>query len=627
MSFEAWLTLGVTVLVLIALIREVAAPDLTFLGAVIVLLLFGVIDVKQAFEGFANPAVITVGLLFIVTAGLQETGILEATGRYLLGRAKTEAGALGRLSVIILPLSAFLNNTPVVAMLVPIAMSWARRNEVSPSKLLIPISYLAILGGTCTLIGTSTNLVVHGLMVDSQIAGRFATSRNEALDARRAGMTAEQREAHERRFPNQYGIGLFELSLVGIPYAIIGAGYLTFCGKRFLPDRKEMLEQLGEQRREYLAEMLVSPGCRLAGQSVEKAGLRNLPGLFLIEIDREESSIAPVSPDDIIEPGDRLIFTGVVSSIVELEQIPGLVPAADPSYEITPAKQRGRLLCEAVVSSRSPLIGKTIREADFRAAYGAAVVAVCRDGHRIPRKLGDVRLRPGDTLLLQTRPHFPRAHRNDPAFYLVTDVPDWKPLRRDRLWLAAATFALLLVLMTTGIVDIAVAAGLAAVLMIGFGCVSAGDARQSIEWSTLVTIAAAFAVGTALDTSGAAAAVVKASFGFAEQFGPWVALAVIYLVVSGVTEVITNNAAAVLMFPFCLEVADRFQVSPIPFLIALMLAASASFTTPIGYQTNMMVYGPGGYKFSDFMRVGGPLNFLVWIVAIILIPIFWPFHP
>ncbi|MDQ3332911.1 MAG: SLC13 family permease, partial [Planctomycetota bacterium] len=334
-----------------------------------------------------------------------------------------------------------------------------------------------------------------------------------------------------------------------------------------------------------------------------------------------------VGPDDVIQSGDRLIFTGIVSSIVELEQIPGLVPAADPSYEVTPAKQRGRLLCEAVVSSRSSLIGKTIREADFRAAYGAAVVAVCRDGHRIPRKLGDVRLRPGDTLLLQTRPHFPRAHRNDPSFYLVTDVPDWKPLRRDRIWLAAGVFALLLVLMTTGVVDIAVAASLAAMLMIGLGCLSAGDARQSIEWSTLVTIAAAFAIGTALETSGAAKAVIDLSFGFAGQFGPWVALAVIYLVVSGITEVITNNAAAILMFRFCVEIADRFQVSPLPFLIALMLAASASFTTPIGYQTNMMVYGPGGYKFTDFMRIGGPLNLLVWLVAIVLIPIFWPFRP
>jgi di/tricarboxylate transporter len=596
---HAWLTLGVTLAILLVLIRDLLPPDLVFVAAVVVLVLAGIITPTEAFAGFANPAVITVAMLFIVTAGLQETGLLEAAGHRLLGSARSERGALTRLSAILLPLSAFLNNTPVVAMFVPLALNWCRRNLVSPSKLLIPVSYLAILGGTCTLIGTSTNLVVNGLLA----------------------------VAAERGRNDVHPIGLFELSLVGVPYAVVGAAYLITIGRSLLPDRKELIEQLGEQRREYLAEMLVMPGCRLIGKSVEAAGLRNLPGLFLIEIDRDGATIAPVGPDDLIHAGDRLIFTGVVSSIVELEQIPGLVPAADPSYEITPAKQRGRLLCEAVVSESSPLIGKTIREADFRAAYGAAVVAVCRNGHRIPRKLGDVRLRPGDTLLLQTRPHFPRAHRNDPSFYLVTDVPDWRPLRRDRLWLAVATFLMLIVLMTlrSDPGSIAVAATLAAVLMILFGCVSIGDARQRIDWQTLVTIAAAFAVGKALENSGAAKAVTAAAFDVAGGLGPWITLAVVYLLVSIVTEVVTNNAAAVLMFPFCLELADRFGVSPMPFVIAVMLAASASFTTPIGYQTNMMVYGPGGYKFSDFLRVGGPLNLLVWLVALLLIPIFWPF--
>ena len=597
MSFDAWLTVGLTVIVLISLMRDWVPPDLAFFSALIVLLLFGVVDSEQAFMGFMNSAVITVGLLFIVTAGLQDTGILEAAGRYLLGRAKTESGALAKLSLIVLPLSAFLNNTPVVAMFIPVTMSWARRHDVSPSRLLIPLSYFAILGGTCTLIGTSTNLIVHGDMVEAGISGRTGRP----------------------------GIGLFELSLIGIPYAIVGAIYLMVFARKLLPDRKDLIEQLGEQRREYLAEMLVAPNCRLIGQSVESAGLRNLPGLFLIEIEREGLSIAPVGPDDVIESGDRLIFTGVVSSIVELEKVPGLNPAADPEYEIAPAKQRGRLLCEAVISSTSPLIGKTIREADFRAAYGAAVVAVCRDGHRIPRKLGDVRLRPGDVLLLQTRPHFPRAHRNDPSFYLVSDVPDWKPVRRDRFWIAAAVFVLLLVLMTTGIVKIEIAAGLAAVLMVGLGCVSAGDARQNVEWSTLVTIASALGLGAALKTSGAAYEIVAVVFNGVEPLGPYVALGIVYLVVSTLTAIITNVAAAALMFPFCVQLAGRFDVSPLPFLIALMLAASASFITPIGYQTNMMVYGPGGYKFFDFMRVGGPLNLILWVVAMILIPIFWPF--
>ena len=281
-AFPIWFTLGVTVAILVLLVRNVAPPDLVFVGAVVVLVLFKVIDVKEAFAGFANPGVITVGMLFVVTAALQETGMLEAAGRRLLGRAKSPTGALGRLSVILLPLSAFLNNTPVVAMFVPIVINWCRRNEISPSKLLIPVSYLAILGGTCTLIGTSTNLVVQGLMVKNDIRG----------------------------LSGQPGMSLFEIGLVGLPYAVVGTAYLAFFGQKLLPDRKELIETLGEQRREYLAEMLVAPGCRLVGQSVEVAGLRNLPGLFLIEIDRDGNSIAPVGPDDVIAAGDRLVFTG-----------------------------------------------------------------------------------------------------------------------------------------------------------------------------------------------------------------------------------------------------------------------------------------------------------------------------
>jgi di/tricarboxylate transporter len=466
---------------------------------------------------------------------------------------------------------------------------------VAPSKLLIPLSYLAILGGTCTLIGTSTDLVVHGLMIQS---GDAAVSS---------------------------GLSMFEIGMVGVPYALIGLAYLYWGGRWLLPERKEMMEQLGESRREYLAEMMVHPGCRLIGQTVEKAGLRHLPGLFLIEIERGETRIAPVGPDDLIKSEDRLVFTGIVSTIIELEKIPGLNPAADPSYEVSPKQQRDRRLCEAVVSENSPLIGRTIREADFRASYGAAVVAVHRGGKRLEQKLGDVSLRPGDTLLLQVRPHFLRAYRNDPAFYLVSDVEDYRPLRRDRAWAALALFVALIVLMTTGVVSTLVAATLGAVLMVLVGCISYGEARRSVEWQVLITIAGSFGVGTALHNSGAAAAIAEQFVGATHAFGPLAALAGIYLLGSLLTAVITNNAAAVLLFPFCLETAHILEVSPRPFLIALVLAASASFMTPIGYQTNLMVFGPGGYRFRDFLRAGAPLTLLLWIVAIVLIPIFWEF--
>jgi len=365
----------------------------------------------------------------------------------------------------------------------------------------------------------------------------------------------------------------------------------------------------------------------LIGQTVEAAGLRRLPGLFLVEINRFEEVITPVAPDEVIRVHDQLVFTGVVGSVVELQKIDGLVPVADPAYEASPAKQLSRRMCEAVISGDSPLIGQTIRDADFRAAYGAAVVAVHRGGSRVQQKVGDIRLEPGDTLLLQTQPHFVRAHRNDPAFYLVSDVEQWRPLRRHRAWIAIVLFAILLFLMTTGIVPLLVGAALVAVLMVATGCLSAGEARQSIELQVLITIAASFGIGTALENSGAAAALAALLADATAGVGPIAALASMYIIASIMTELITNNAAAVLLFPICVETARLTGTDPRPFIIALTFAASASLMTPIGYQTNMMVYGPGGYRFTDFIRVGAPLHAILWIVATLMIPVLWPFVP
>jgi di/tricarboxylate transporter len=590
MSFDAWFTLAIVVALFIGLVKNAAPPDMLFLAAVVLLTLQGVITPNDAFAGFSNSGMLTVAALFPVAAGLKETGFLDWVGHRVLGRAKSERGALARLTGVVLPLSAFLNNTPIVAMFLPIVLDWCRRVRVAPSKLLIPLSFLTILGGTCTLIGTSTNLVVNGLIID-------------------AGLPP---------------MSLFEISKVGVPYAIIGVIYLFTVGRRLLPERKELLEQLGESRRDYVAEMQVTPACRLIGQSVEQAGLRQLHGLYLIEIDRQGKILTPVSPDELIEKHDRLVFTGIVDSIVELERIAGLVPVEANHQPISGDQRRARM-CEAVVSAESPLNRKTVREADFRAMYGAVVVAVHRSGARVQRKVGDIVIQPGDTLLLQTGPHFLRAHRNDPAFYLISDVADWRPVRRDRAWIAALLVLALIGLMASEIIPTAVAAMTIAVLMVASGCLSAGEARRSIEWQVLITIAAAFGVGTALEKSGAAAEIARVFVDNTRFLGPIGAVAVMYFIASSMTEVITNNAAAVLLFPFCLETAKLYQVDSRPMIMALVLAASASFSTPIGYQTNMMVYGPGGYRFTDFLRVGSPLNFILWIVATALIPVFWPF--
>ncbi len=591
MGFDAYLTLGIVFLIFIALVKNVSSPEILFLGATAFLALLGIISPSEAFGGFSNPGMLTVATLFVVAAGLRETGVLDYVGHYVLGSAKSEKGVLSRLAGVVLPMSAFLNNTPIVAMFVPVVLDWSRRHRVSPSKLLIPVSFLAILGGTCTLIGTSTNLIVNGLAIESGLP-----------------------EMH-----------LFEIAKVGIPYAFVGFLYLYFIGTRFLPDRKELMEQLGESRREYLIEMLVQPGCRLAGKTVKEGGLHDLPGLFLIEIDRAGTVIGPVRADDLIQENDRIVFTGVVGDIVDLERIPGLVPVADPSYEVSASQQRERSLCEVVVSERCPFIGTAIKAANFRETYGAAVVAVHRGGSRVKTRIGDLKLRPGDTLLLQVRPNFIRAFRNDPSFYLVSNVEEWRSIRRDRAGIALVLFLTLIALMSSNVVPILVACTLVAVLFVATGCISPGDARRSVNRQVLITIASSFGLAEALQKTGAATAIAELLVQSTEAWGPIATLAVIYFLGAMVTELITNNAAAVLLFPFCMETARLLNVSPQPFVVALMLAASASFMTPIGYQTNMMVYGPGGYQLKDFLRIGGPLTICLWIVAVVLVPVFWPF--
>src|SRR5262249_21088165 len=333
--------------------------------------------------------------------------------------------------------------------------------------LLMPLSFLSIRGGPGCLIGTSTSLVVRGLLIKSHLKP----------------------------------MGFFELGSVGLPCALLGAAYLLTVGRKLLPDRKEMIEQLEETRREYLVEMLVQPGCRLANKTVSAAGLRQLPGLILIEIDRDGVVPGPVWPDVIIQATDRLVFTGVVSTIVELEKIAGLVPATDSRYEVSPVNQWGRRLCEAVISPSSPLVGQAVREADFRELYDAAIVAVHRNGARVTNKVGDIRLRAGDTLLLQTGAQFAKAFRNKPDFYLVSDVEDSRPVRFNRAWLAAIIFLAMIAAFVTGRVDIMLAGFLAAGAMVATGCISAAEARKSVDLPVVIAIAASFGVGKALEQS------------------------------------------------------------------------------------------------------------------------------
>lgn len=619
LDYKQFVALAVAAGILVALQRRRGATvDLLFLGGLVIVTLAGVITPKQALVGFAEPAVLTIGALFAIAAGLRTTGVLDWLGNKLLGRAKDEFGALWRLAVTIVPASAFLLNTPLVAMMAPVVVDWCRRFKVSPSRLLIPVSYLTILGGVCTLIGTSTTLVVNG---------QLASSYPEHLAGTKAGP-----------------LTFFELGWAGVPCAVVGTLYMLLIARRLLPNHTELVEQLGEHRREYLLEMLVQPHCRLAGQTVEQAGLRQLPGLFLIEIDREGDIITPVTPHDAIHAGDRLIFTGVVTTIADLEKIPGLVPAADTTYEFEPRSQTRRQLTEAVLSRTSPVIGQTVREANFRQRYNAAIVAVHRNGVRLTNKIGNIALEPGDTLLLQTRSDFVDQFRHNRDFYLISQVGGSSARRHDRALIAAALFVLLIAWMAVsglipeasplaGFTSRAVAALAVLTLMVATRCLTISEARSAVDLQVLITIAAAIGLGVALKESGAAGTVASAlvggitQLGIAEAWRPYVLLAVVYLLGMIFTEMITNIAVAVMLIHIAVGTATAATYDPRPFVIAITLSASLSFITPIGYQTNLMVMGPGGYRPRDFFRVGAPLALLTMITALLIIPQVWPFRP
>jgi di/tricarboxylate transporter len=599
MGWETFFCFGILIVVFGGLIAN-RAPDVLLLGAVVILALVRIITPEEALAGFSNTSMLTVGALYVVAAALRETGALDTAGSWLLKRAKSERAVLVRMAGSLPVMSAFLNNTPIVAMFIPIVSDWCKKHRIAPSKLLLPLSYLCIIGGTCTLIGTSTNLVVNGLM---QEVSQSNPELSQAL----------------------HPMGFFELGYVGLPYAVVGIIYLLVIGHRLLPNREDLIEKFTQSSREYLVNMRVQSNCRLVGQTVQEAGLRQLPSLFLVEITRDDRAISPVPPDCVLKSNDVLTFTGVVSTIVDLEKIQGLVPIADEGYEAHAAKRRGRVLCEAVVSKTCPSVGKSIRDADFRARYNAAVVAVHRGGEQLVGKVGDMVLRPGDTLLIQAGPHFMRANKNNSHFLLVGGVDDSRSLRHDKAIWSFILLVVLITLMVSGVIKIVLAAFLVAGLMVATRCISASHARRSVDWQTLIIIAAAFGIAKALINSGCVDSISALFTGLTGRFGSYGVLAGVYLMTSLFASMVGNNAAAALVFPFAVVIAGQTGVNPRPFVMCVAFAASASFISPLSYQTNLMVYGPGGYRFTDFVRVGLPLNMLLLICATILIPLVWHF--
>lgn len=586
MSWEAIIAIMTVLAVLGMLALSKIAADLILMAALIFLLVIGILEPNEAFAGFGNTGLMTIAALYIVAAGLRETGAIQYITRRLLGQPTTVRGAQFRMLVPTAALSAFLNNTTVVAMLIPAIQEWCKRLKLPPSKLLLPLSYVTILGGTCTLIGTSTNLVVNGLL-------------------------------EKNGFPQ---LGMFDITGVGLVLLVAGGTFLLVFGNRLLPNSQGITEDL-DKVREYHVEMVADTA--LDGKTLSLAGLTNLGYGYLAELERAGELIQSPEHDFVLKIGDRLSFIGAPRCAHELRSIAGLQPANQAIQHLGVAHYRRRLV-EAVVGPEFPFLDMTVEECDFLGYYQAVVLSVARGGKdKLPDKGLHSRIQIGDTLLLEANKEFANQFRFRKDFLLVSTLEDSSPPNFKKTHLALAILAGMVLISAFEIIPILEAAWLAAGVMLVTRCMNAGLARRSIDFTVLTVIGASFALGQALDKTGAAK-VIADSLMSNNQMTPVLALILVYIMTSMFTEVITNNAAAVLMFPICSAVAEQSGVSIMPFAVAVMFAASASFMTPIGYQTNLMVYGPGGYRTLDYLKIGIPMNLLAGLVSLPMILFFWP---
>lgn len=590
------LTFAILAGVFLIFIKEWLPNDQVALGGLSVLLLIGILDEKDLGTVFSNSAPMTIGAMFILGEALTRTGVIDWIAHRF---EKWAGGSLCRaiiiLALIVIPLSAFMNNTPVVIVFLPVLMAFARSTGLKASKLLIPLSFLSILGGTITLIGTSTNLLVSGL-------------------SKQQGQPA---------------FGIFEISGLGIVYAIIGFIYIYFVGQRLLPERDTVSSLLdAEDTRKFSSAVEIPGDSPLIGERlIEHPLFSNKKRTIVYEVIRYGRRVEDIPLDAItLQPRDVLWFRATSKKLAELQGHEGVemihrrkgndVEEADETEEVKTV--------EAIIGQKSPLIGKSVKESNIRRRYGIVVAAVHRQGVNLSQGYRDIRLAFGDTILLEGPVHNIVRLNREGSFLSLNEMSDQSRMK-SKMAVAIGILAAVVIAAATGLLSITSAAIIGAVTAVMTGCLGMRDAYKAIEWDVLFLIYGMLGIGLAMEKTGGAEWVASGVVGSMSQLGPLPILAVIYLLTLVLTELVTNNAVAILMTPIAISVAMSLDVSPRPFLVAIMFAASASFITPIGYQTNTYVYGAGGYRFGDFIKVGLPLSLILWVTAMFLIPWFWPF--
>ncbi len=588
-----WVVSLILVLTLYLLITEKLRVDLTALGIMVVLMVSGLLSAKEAVAGLANPAVVTVGAMFLISRAMMRTGAVGFISNQVLFLSRDhQSRAFLVILLLVAVASAFINNTPVVVLFIPVVMSVCCRFETSPSKFLIPVSYASILAGTCTLIGTSTNIIVSDL---SQAHG--------------------------------YGqLGMFELSPVGIPIAILGIAFLFFFAPRLMPALSNPICEIrGSERRRYLAELIIPADSRLIGEEPQAHFEKHFPELQVLELIRGVRIYRPGRDRVRMVAGDLLLVKGSASGLVGIlgSQLAEL-PASEAGLHFGRRDMEASVV-ELIIVPQSALVGSRLAGTGLSRDPDLHLIAIKRSGlHYAEAKLRDIRLRVGDILLVWCPLSRLEELRRSTDFMLVEDVHH-EIVHKRKAPVAALIFGGFVTAATLGLADIMVCALTGAFLMILAGCIQLRDAYRALQGEVLLLLAGTIALGTAMDRSGASQLYAHAFIGLFAGFPPVVTLAGLMLLTSISTQVLSNNATAVLLLPIAISAALGLGVDPKPFIVAVCLGASACFATPIGYQTNLLVYTPGGYRFSDYLKLGLPLNLLVLIAGSLIIPHYWPF--
>ncbi|MDG2124062.1 MAG: SLC13 family permease [Verrucomicrobiales bacterium] len=589
----------VVVVVFVLLVREWLSPDLVAMGAFVVVLMAGVLKKEDAALVFGSGAPLIVACMFVLSAALERTGTIEALGHWFERMAgKSELRILLMLMLLVVPLSAFVNNTPVVVVLLPIVLKICRKQNLVASRFLIPLSYAAIAGGTCTIIGTSTNILA------AEIAEEVGRERGvEGL---------------------MEPFGMFEVTKLGVVFAGVTILYLMLFGRKLLPDRVTLSTLFeSEEGKEFLTQAVIAEGSALVGRNFTETGLAKMRELRLIEVRRDGERVEDSLKKVIFQSGDQLTLKSRASGVMGLNEVEGLMLGPKRELGLEKLKTETAVLMEGIVGPRSRLVGSSLKELNLRQRYGVLVLAVHRRGENLRDRFEDVRLAFGDTLLVEGPPAAMKKLFAERDFVNLSR-PTARPFRRSKAPVAIGALALFMILGALNAFPLLALALMGVLLVTMTRTIDLNEAYEAIEWRVIFMIFGMLGLGRALEASGLAQEMSFAAVHAFGDYGKQVVLAVVYLLAAVLTEVISNNAVAALLTPIAIGVASDLGSDPRAFVVAVMFGASASFSTPIGYQTNTFVYGAGGYRFGDFARVGVPLALILWLLASLLIPVFWP---